>query len=791
MNMGQMEERRDETDDRNSRRVFYGEIVTAAIVCLGLYFSVLYNYLLFHSLSEIFSIIIAMAVFMFALNTRRYVDNDYFTFLGIAYFFVGAIDLVHTLAYSGMNIFRGYDADLPTQMWLSARYLESLSLLAAPVFLYRRLHIAATGLALTVVVGLMLAAVFCWKVFPVAFVDGIGLTPFKIVSEYLISMVLLTSAVLLYRQRSRLAQEVYRLMVFSIMITILSEMAFTLYTDPYGPANFIGHFLKVVSFYLVYKSIIRTGLRKPYRTIFYDLQEKKKALADAKSLLEQRVYARTAELAAARDHLQQEVLEKEDLLGKIGESEKRIQFVWDAIPMMNFTLDSAGNVTALNRFAVEQLGYQPEELMNRPVTDIFHEEDRPAVLAQLDAILRYPETIHEWELRKIHKNGQVVWVKEIARLAKDHEGGTVVLIACQDVTESKKAKALLEVAEKKYQDLYDNAPVMYISVDAATTLIRDCNRTLVKKLGYSREEIVGRPIFDMYHPDGMDDARKAFQSFVETGEVNDAELQLRRKDGTKIDVSLNVSAVRDADGKALYSRSCWTDITVRKKTQAIIQTRFNLSEYATTHTEDELLQETLDAAEKLTGSNIGFFHYLDDDQQILNPRTWSTNTLRVMCRTEAEECRYPIDATGVWVECIHQGKPVINNDYPSLSHKKGLPPGHTAVARVLAVPVMREAKIVAIIGVGNKAVDYNDNDIETVSTLSSMVWDIILRQKKESELQKQQRQLEKLVRERTAELAEKNTELTEKNRKLKEMNKLFVDREFRIKALKEKLREVG
>ncbi|MEE9448683.1 MAG: PAS domain-containing protein, partial [Ignavibacteriaceae bacterium] len=83
----------------------------------------------------------------------------------------------------------------------------------------------------------------------------------------------------------------------------------------------------------------------------------------------------------------------------------------------------------------------------------------------------------------------------------------------------------------------------------------------------SKEEVLGRPIFDMYQSDSNEDAKKAFKSFVETGEVRDFELQLERKDGNKIDVSLNASAVRDEDGNVLYSRSVWRDITEHKKVE--------------------------------------------------------------------------------------------------------------------------------------------------------------------------------------------------------------------------------
>ena len=73
---------------------------------------------------------------------------------------------------------------------------------------------------------------------------------------------------------------------------------------------------------------------------------------------------------------------------------------------------------------------------------------------------------------------------------------------------------------------------MHVSVDSKTAGTKECDQTLATALGYTKEEIVGRPIFDMYHPDCMEDVNKVFQSFVETGEAHGAELELKRKDGS-------------------------------------------------------------------------------------------------------------------------------------------------------------------------------------------------------------------------------------------------------------------
>jgi PAS domain S-box-containing protein len=87
-------------------------------------------------------------------------------------------------------------------------------------------------------------------------------------------------------------------------------------------------------------------------------------------------------------------------------------------------------------------------------------------------------------------------------------------------------------------------------------------------LGYTKEEIICRPIFDMYALVSAEHAKSTvFPDFLKTGTIKEEELQLQRKDGSTIDVSLNVSAIRDEKGNILQSRSVWRDITNRKQVE--------------------------------------------------------------------------------------------------------------------------------------------------------------------------------------------------------------------------------
>ena len=248
-------------------------VILGILVLLGLYACSLYNYLLFHSIAEVFSVVIAGAIFVIAWNTRQFLANNYLLFLGIAYLFVGGLDLLHTLSYKGIAIFQGYGTDLTTQLWISARFMESLSILAAFLFLKRRLKAGPIFIVYAAICTLLILCIFYWRIFPVCFVEGVGLTPFKKISEYVISFILLSAVALLFTHRAQFDDNVLGWIISSIGFTVLSELALTTYKDAYGLTNLLGHFFKILSFWCIYKALIETGLKKPYALFFKELKQ--------------------------------------------------------------------------------------------------------------------------------------------------------------------------------------------------------------------------------------------------------------------------------------------------------------------------------------------------------------------------------------------------------------------------------------------------------------------------------------------------------------------------------------
>ena len=258
--------------------------ILTAIIAIILFQLSIYSYLLFHAVIELFAIVIAFTVFVIGWNSKD--DNNFYMFLGIAYLFIAGIDLLHTLSYYGTGIFPGYDADLPTQLWILGRYVEAGSLLIAP-FIYkvrRKIRKEYLVLGFFVIVGLLVSSIFTF-LFPKCFIMGEGLTLFKITSEFVISGILLIAAFSYYLTRENFDSTSLKWFIAAIAFTIAAEMSFTLYSHPYGLENLIGHYFRFISYYMIYKAIIEATLIRPYDVMFRSLKTSELSLIETNEFL--------------------------------------------------------------------------------------------------------------------------------------------------------------------------------------------------------------------------------------------------------------------------------------------------------------------------------------------------------------------------------------------------------------------------------------------------------------------------------------------------------------------------
>lgn len=251
-------------------------LIIPIIISLILFGISQYNYLLFHTLAEFIAVSIGMLMFAVAWNTYKYSRNHFLMFLASGYFWIALVDLFHFLSYKGMNILPVTESAPSIELWLSARYMESITLLIAPLFILRKVNRSSVFLAY-MLTTLILAVMVIGDIFPHVFDEDVGLTPFKVYSEYIIILILAAALLHIIRQRTHISRLVFNFMVFSIILTMIAELAFTFYVSAYGLSNLVGHIFKVFSFWFLFMAITHTTLTRPYQLLAAEVNIRRKA----------------------------------------------------------------------------------------------------------------------------------------------------------------------------------------------------------------------------------------------------------------------------------------------------------------------------------------------------------------------------------------------------------------------------------------------------------------------------------------------------------------------------------
>ena len=313
-------------------------ILVPIIVLLvgGLYWISLVNYLFYHTLIELAGIIIAFTIFVIVWSTRKYSRNNMVIILAAGYLAVGLIDLLHTLAFSGMGIFPQFDSNAPTQFWIVARYVEAAAFILAAFHLGNKILIRPRFwlYGFLGVSALLSFAVFTGY-FPDSFVEGEGLTTFKIASEYIISAVFVASGIVFWRKRNYLGNYLLNLLLLAGTFTVLSELSFTLYIDVYGFFNYLGHIFKLFSIAFIYMGLIHESLTNPFRFLFKEVS---------------------------------------DINEKLAESEEKFRNIVEQSSDWVWEVDREGKFTYSNPQVYKLTGYSPDEIVGRMFND-FMEPD--------------------------------------------------------------------------------------------------------------------------------------------------------------------------------------------------------------------------------------------------------------------------------------------------------------------------------------------------------------------------------------------------------------------------------
>jgi PAS domain S-box-containing protein len=241
-------------------------------------------------------------------------------------------------------------------------------------------------------------------------------------------------------------------------------------------------------------------------------------------------------------------------------------------------------------------------------------------------------------------------------------------------------------SEEAYKDLYHNSPNMLGCIDVKSRRVLSCNKTFADKLGYSRpEDLIGRVVYDFYHPDCFDRHNKVFEKFLITGIIRNAEMQLRRRDGAVIDVLLNASAARDEKGEIISTRSTWIDVSERKAASRKLKEMQRLNRLIIETIPDLLWLKDADGVYMSCNPRV--------EQCLGAPETEivGKTDYDFMLKEHADVCREGD------LQTIRSGKPQMWEEWVTFASD-----GKKVLLEVIKVPLFdEESRVIAVMGIGH------------------------------------------------------------------------------------------
>ncbi len=460
---------------------------------------------MFHTVAELFSILVGVLMLVVAWNTYTYTYNKFLLYLGIGYFWVAVLDSWHVLAFPGMPFPALSSVNNSLHFWIYSRFFESLLLLTSVLFLSKKqfnpsLFFYGFGAIVLLIIYISIA----WK-HPI-FMDDNGLTYAKIASEYTIIAILLLAMGLFFVYQKLLSKGVYYSMQWSIGLTIVAELCFTLYSNIEAVSLFAGHVFKILSFILIYQAIVETTLKTPFR-----------------------------------------VLSQEST-------------TYNAIPYATIVIDENGKIRQLNQVAQKMAGMDAEQLIGKNVHPLFHSENIAESECSLCLAIKENKPLSEVQVDRTHKS-------YLASLAKIELNSNIhaMVQSLTDITHKIRTQQQL----RTLWQAIEQSPVSVVITDGDAN-IEYVNPAFEQITGYERKHVIGKNPRILQSGKTPVAVYQAMWKTLLGGESWKGELLNKRRDGTLFWEEVQIAPVVDEQGTVRHYLAMKVDISLRKQYEETI-----------------------------------------------------------------------------------------------------------------------------------------------------------------------------------------------------------------------------
>ena len=535
------------------------------------------SYLLFHNIAEFFSIMVSLSIFSVGWYTYNQSKDHHALFLSAAFLSIGLMDFMHTMASAAMPDFiTPNSTNKSAQFWIAVRLFSAVAFfLSAYIYKERdqkwlpKTAFSKKTTLLTIALGvpaLVLTGItFYPSHMPDAFITGVGLTSFKIYSEYLIVCLLFLAAAAYWKRMKQSGDGLLMYYVVAFIISGFSELVFTAYKIDFDIHNVLGHIYKVAAFCLIYVGIFVSSIRNPY----LERKQAEESLRRSKEELELRVEERTVELRDGNVQLRIELTERKKAEDALRQSEERYRALFNSMiegfALHEIICDEKGEpfdyrFLDINPAFEKLTGLKREIVLGRTHNEILPDDD-PRWARAYGAVALTGEPTH-------FENYSPALKKHFEVFAYSPEPGQFAVLF-RDITERKRAEEELRERERLFQDVIDGStsPIFLKDLEGKFITI---NTPLERMLGISRATIKGKTDYDIASKDTADYWRSHDIQVMKTGVPLQIEEVADLEDGHHVFLA-NKFPLVNGSGQIYGVGAISHDITDRKRIEEALK----------------------------------------------------------------------------------------------------------------------------------------------------------------------------------------------------------------------------
>lgn len=491
-------------------------VALAGVVVLLPFYSIrsLSDYLPLHMAMDTASIVVAFLIFGVVWKAYSEEQAGNIVILAIGLMAAGLLDFAHMLSYKGMPVFITPGSPEKTiNFWLAARLLTVLTFVVAAVRPWRPFYNAATRYLLLLLALLLVALVYwagLWheQAWPHTFIEGEGLTAFKVGAGYMNIALFALATALFFRDARRGRYSGATSLAAAAAILVLSELSFIFYAEVNDSFDFLGHLYRVVAFALVHSSVFVSSVREPFER----LRDEEQALVESEQ--------RFRQLAENID----DVFWLTDWPGgRVVYVSPAFERVW-GIPASALDKDPM----LWREYVLEEYRVEIDEAFERAVKGA---------------------GAYEATFRIRRDDGEERWIHERGFTVSDGTGRVVrVAGIASDVTETRRLERAVEDSEHRLQAIFHAAQDGIVVADLDSRHLVMANEAFCEMLGISVDEVNTLKVEDIHPPERLDEVLEQFRQQA-AGKIGVAQdIPVLRRDGSVFYADFN-STPLEIDGR--------------------------------------------------------------------------------------------------------------------------------------------------------------------------------------------------------------------------------------------------